>query len=488
MAQSFPNNSMMAFSRPGTNDPAYLRKQALSAALMKDATAPRPAYSWGEALARALEGGVVGIGSAMEDKSAQARDKKFQEDFGAATSKADPQKLADALAGSGNADVQAMVPWQRMQDASTAREAALKAEDRNWRTAESDKDRTWQEQKFREQMDFQRQIEARRAATANPVSFGSPVEVMGPDGKTILVQFNNRGGYRAVEGLSLPQAQPGGPYAGNSTEAAARNLVLKGQNDPAIRATPEYADAWTKVYGPKRVYNEQLGQEVTIRPEVPQGFVPPGSAAPAQAPVDPQQAVIHPPSGQPPQVAQMPQPQQSAPPASGTPNVQIQNVSPRPPSAGDLSKVKAIEMEADTLLSSLGEFRNLVKTTPTADFLSAAGPVPTAAGARLNTAWTNSALMAKAEALFNLGVLNGPDLQILEKTLSNPSTLRGAITSRDAYEAQIDQIEKLIRARVAAARNRFGGVQTFPGSAPGENPPPHPQKRMRYNVETGVLE
>jgi len=129
MANTFgTNNSLMSMSRPGTNDPAYLRKQALSAALMKDATSYRPAYSWGEALARALEGGVVGIGSAMEESTAKKRDIDFQTELSKALAGTSPgQKVSQALGGSANPDVKMLSGQFGIQESmSDARRAAIK--------------------------------------------------------------------------------------------------------------------------------------------------------------------------------------------------------------------------------------------------------------------------------------------------------------------------------------------------------------------------
>lgn len=320
MAQSYgPNNSMMAFSRPGTNDPAYLRKQALSAALMKDATSHRPAYSWGEALARALEGGVVGIGSALEDKSAQARDRKFQEDFGAATKTADPQKLADALAGSGNADVQAMVPWQRMQDASSAREAALRGEDRAWRTAESDKDREIRERHHAEQVRLQQQAQARASAG----SWSEPRQVM-LNGKPVMVQFNSRGGHRVVDGMELPQEpqKPANPIF--QEQPLDGNRVQKVVSYDGGRTFEPFGAAYDR--REPFIIQEQIGPDGQMeRVAIPREQV-------AQAMANRQQ----PPAAPPPQGGQ-PSPQQPGITVQGVQTMPPQGATPAPNASGGVS-------------------------------------------------------------------------------------------------------------------------------------------------------
>jgi hypothetical protein len=96
--------------------------------------------------------------------------------------------------------------------------------------------------------------------------------------------------------------------------------------------------------------------------------------------------------------------------------------------------------------------------------------------------------MSKAEALYNLGVLNGPDLGVLRKIITDPSTVSGALSSREAYLAQTDQVRKLLTSRLNAFRQQYGAnpqpsaaqppAPQFQGSAPADLPPtPGPQFR-----------
>jgi hypothetical protein len=111
--------------------------------------------------------------------------------------------------------------------------------------------------------------------------------------------------------------------------------------------------------------------------------------------------------------------------------------------------------------------------------VQAAAGLPTA----LSTAWSNAALLAKGEALYNLGVLNGPDLQIIQRTLSDPATIRGFFTGQETTEAQIKAIETLIDQRLATARVQFGGQ---PPTQTGQAAPGTPT--MRFNPATGLAE
>jgi hypothetical protein len=66
-----------------------------------------------------------------------------------------------------------------------------------------------------------------------------------------------------------------------------------------------------------------------------------------------------------------------------------------------------------------------------------------AARAEIGTAYNNTMLQLK-EA-YNLGVLNGPDYMILTTTLTDPTSLVGAITPNKAIEAQSVQLRKVLR-------------------------------------------
>lgn len=133
------------------------------------------------------------------------------------------------------------------------------------------------------------------------------------------------------------------------------------------------------------------------------------------------------------------------------------------PSTGDRSRLRAIETDAQGILDALDSFRQERRNSNLLTRGFTALGVPT----NLATAWTNAALMAKGEALYNLGVLNGPDLTIIQRALSDPSTMRGFFTGDDVAEAQIRSIENLIRQRVATARQQFGGQPAAQSPGPG---------------------
>lgn len=475
MAQSFsPNNSMMAFSRPGTNDPAYLRKQALSAALMKDATSHRPAYSWGEALARALEGGVVGIGSALEDKSAQARDRKFQEDFGAATKTADPQKLADALAGSGNSDVQAMVPWQRMQDASTAREAALRQEQRNWQTAESDKDREIRERHHAEQVRLAREAAARAGAG----SWSEPRQVV-VNGKVVMVQFNSRGGHRVLDGMDLPQEpqKPANPIF--QEQPIDGNRVQKVVSYDGGKTFQNFGAAYDR--REPFIIQEQIGPDGQMeRVAIPREQVAQALANRQQPPAAP------PPTGQPAPAAQ-PQPGitvqgvQTMPPQSATPTPNASGAV----SLGPTGKPSFNEAQgkaagfADRMTSSHKTITDL-EAEGTDALAAVASKVPVVGNYMLSS---KRQMFEQAQRDFVNSVLRRESGAVISN--EEFDNARKQYFPQPGDSAEVIAQKRKNREITLDAMRRDAGPAYRPGVNSGTG---GPQKRLKYNPETGALE
>jgi hypothetical protein len=83
---------------------------------------------------------------------------------------------------------------------------------------------------------------------------------------------------------------------------------------------------------------------------------------------------------------------------------------------------------------------------------------------KANTAYNVAALLAKGEALFNLGVLNGPDLEVIRRTLPDPSTFKGASADKAAIDEAVGQVSALLKARLAAKEKQIGMAQ--PGATP----------------------
>lgn len=91
----------------------------------------------------------------------------------------------------------------------------------------------------------------------------------------------------------------------------------------------------------------------------------------------------------------------------------------------------------------------------------------------LGSAWTNAGLMAKGEALYNLGVLSGPDMTVIRGALADPSTFWGATASNATIDKQVARIKRLLETRLDQARQSYLGT-TF--GAPGTQQPAQPTR------------
>lgn len=147
-------------------------------------------------------------------------------------------------------------------------------------------------------------------------------------------------------------------------------------------------------------------------------------------------------------------------------------------SASDRTKLRTAETEASAIVSSLDEFLSRRAAAGFGERATSAVGVPTP----LNTAFNSAALMAKGEALFNLGVLNGPDLDIIRRTLADPGTIRGAAASQETVTEQVGIIKRLIQTRLDAARQNFGGA------SPTANGQPTPAPQASAGPAPGAVE
>jgi hypothetical protein len=165
-------------------------------------------------------------------------------------------------------------------------------------------------------------------------------------------------------------------------------------------------------------------------------------------------------------------PQSNAAPVPGTETMQVPGatITSSPGtglSANDRSTLRKVRAEASSIKDALTRFRDVVKSSDWRADLSAAAGGTTEEGRRLNSAWTNAAIMTKAEALFNLGVLNGPDLSVIQGTLPNPATVSGLFTSDKAAAAAVDEVLRLIDSKVAAYESQFSGTAPSPSNQGG---------------------
>lgn len=123
-------------------------------------------------------------------------------------------------------------------------------------------------------------------------------------------------------------------------------------------------------------------------------------------------------------------------------------------------KVAQAKIGSNAILYGLQKFRTAIEEAPEGAQMSALMGGMTPAGQKLNSAWTNAALLAKGEELYNLGVLSGPDLDIIQKALPDPSTKGGALKDKETYYTAIKQVEDLVNQRLKDTQSAFGDDPT----------------------------
>ena len=228
----------------------------------------------------------------------------------------------------------------------------------------------------------------------------------------------------AATAANQPPRGPAGTYGGTSIEAQDSNILLNG--DPA---SPEYALAYARQAAPKTANIEGVIQTTTpdMRwARLPTWVQPQSAAQPPPGPVASPALASGSPSPTPP---------------PGTPTITMQRVSVPP-------KLREAQIGVGTLIGALDRFGEVNANADRGARLSAASPFPGTEGKTLNTTYNNAALLAKGEELFNLGVLNGPDLDLIRRTLTDPSTVAGAVSGPEGTQAQIKEVRDLIVGRL----------------------------------------
>lgn len=120
---------------------------------------------------------------------------------------------------------------------------------------------------------------------------------------------------------------------------------------------------------------------------------------------------------------------------------------------GNVGKLREKEEAASTLIRSLDDFLDRFTKASSGERIATVSGAPT----NLGSAWTNAALMAKGEGLYKLGVLSGPDMDVLRGALADPKTFMGAMATQETVKQQVDRIKGLVQAGLEQSRRSYGG-------------------------------
>ena len=271
----------------------------------------------------------------------------------------------------------------------------------------------------------------------------------------------------------VPQTSPR-PQGG--LEGEAQSIILQGMRNSSIAGTPEYAVAFTRLYGPRTEIRN--GEVVTIQPEVPVGVPRPSPRA--------MEAAAAAPSA----------PGDAAPAAAGgetrtvtTPGggqVSITSTQPRALMPAEIQLREEAETNLGNLRSADGALREALRLSP----LAYAGPAAAARGAAAGALNLDPATAAATrqfgaimteQALSQLrAIFGGNPTEGERKILVDMQA--GVNMSRVEREALLNRAIEAVQSRLQRAEQRlqdvvrgdFGRVQPgySPPAAPRQPPPP----------------
>jgi hypothetical protein len=290
--------------------------------------------------------------------------------------------------------------------------------------------------------DIRRQV---RANGGDLFSKGGQLEIQ--NGNYVVRSIQNP---RQIIGMVpvKPAKEPGaGPFTGTGTEAQALNMLIANgtltpQQAAELAAGKTVTDPETKqiiFMTPSGIFGGRPGQ-----PPQPIAGPSPGMAAPAPMPSAGSPAGVPAPAA--PAVTVPANP--GALPLTGT-------QAKGQPSATEMAKLRSARVEADKITAAANDFKTeWAKATPAERARSLAG-----ANTPLNASYNNFALLAKGDALFQLGVLNGPDLDIIRRTIPDPSTWKSIMTSEDDVTSSVDKVLNILNNGVSSTERQLGITQ-----------------------------
>lgn len=245
--------------------------------------------------------------------------------------------------------------------------------------------------------------------------------------------------------------QSSGPLAGKSLDAQFFNILQSGASRLANGEAldPDFARIYTTarkhLSQPRVTIDPATQQQTIVAPDLsqfPDLSQIPNSVQSVARQVPPQAA------------AATQQPVQAASQPSGTTQQRVggSTVTVTPPQNLDAAakrQFRTQEQKFSRINTAINTYDRLISK-------HGAEVIPSAAKTELQAAY-NDALLELKE-LFNLGVLNGPDLMLMQNILIDPTSFRGraleAFSGRQVFKAQIN----LMRAKLAQARKDARGL------------------------------
>jgi len=144
-----------------------------------------------------------------------------------------------------------------------------------------------------------------------------------------------------------------------------------------------------------------------------------------------------------------------------------------PPGADFMSKAKKLKDFEGYLTDYKAELNKdlmvFPKEIPILPSQGMAIPLPVGSDtARMNSKYT--ALLMGLKDAYELGALTGPDMSIVESQITNPATIAGALTSRDAMQEQVKVLEGMLQRGKQNLESSYNKKIDFGSPQGGANP------------------
>jgi hypothetical protein len=82
-------------------------------------------------------------------------------------------------------------------------------------------------------------------------------------------------------------------------------------------------------------------------------------------------------------------------------------------------------------------------------------------------------LLLEMKELYNLGVLNGPDLELMQKVITDPTSMSAQVFSSETLKAPLELVKKKIKSAIERNEiNKSNYVSSSPNRNPNVPPPP----------------
>ena len=198
-----------------------------------------------------------------------------------------------------------------------------------------------------------------------------------------------------------------GPFKGQSMDAQRPNMLLTG--DPS---TPEYLAAYVGMKEPKVIVDPATGRTTMVNPDMSPYRVPTGLR-----------------NGD------------AMGPKGGVQETSETRIDPQ------IKKtIDATITNSASLINSLISYRDAFTSASTWEGLKSMLDLSTPE----TVAWTNAGIMAKGQELFDLGVLAGEDLALIQKAFPDPSTALGQLTPDKEVRDAVDRVINIIQDKISA--------------------------------------